>query len=120
MKPLVSRQEDGFTVITIPESLDQNDWMDLRNFILRTYIDQGQTQLVFDCECVPELPSIAFGSFTCLARDVRRSKGTLHLIHISELSRRILSRIRLDALIPIRGSLSEVIRETKPPDLPAA
>lgn len=43
MKPLASRQEDGFTIITIPESLDQNDWLDLRNYILRTYIDQGQT-----------------------------------------------------------------------------
>lgn len=64
-----------------------------------------------------ELPRIAFGSFTCLARDVRGSKGTLHLIHISESSRRILNRIRLDALIPIRGSLTEVIRGGKPSDL---
>ncbi len=110
MKPLTAQEQDGHLVIEVPANLNQNDWMDLRDHVHRHYIDKGNVHLIFDCERIADLPSIAFGSFTCLSRDIRRIKGSLHLIHVSESSRRVLSRIHLDSLIPVRGSLTEVIR----------
>ncbi len=115
MKPLATTVQDGHIVIQVPANLDQNDWMDLRNHVHRQFIDQGNIHLVFDCELVADLPSIAFGSFTCLSRDIRRIQGSLHLIHVSEPSRRVLNRIHLDTLIPVRGSLTEVIRAKRAP-----
>ncbi len=110
MKPLTHSEQDGHILIQIPENLSQNDWIDLRDYAHRQFVDKGHVKLVFDCEQVLDLPSIAFGSFTGLSRDLRRINGSLHLIHVSENSRRVLTRIHLDSLIPVAGSLTEVIR----------
>ena len=115
MKPFTATEQDGHVLIQLPDHLNQNDWSELRDHIHRQFIDKGQINLVFDCEHVIDLPSIAFGLFTSLSRDLRRISGSLHLIHLSENSRRVLTRIRLDSLIPVRGSLTEVIRGNKEP-----
>ncbi len=97
-------------------TLDQNDWLGLRDLIHRQFVDQGLTQLVIDCESSPELPSIAFGTFTSLSRDLHRAGGSLHLVHVSEKVRQVLVRTRMDTLIPVRGTLTEVIRRPATPE----
>lgn len=116
MRECAFSEREGHTVVFLPASLDQNDWLGFRDAIHRQFMDRGMTTLVLDCEAFPDLPSIAFGAFTSLARDLRRAGGTLHLVHVSERIRQVLVRTRMDEYLPIRGTLTEVIRRSpKPP-----
>ncbi len=114
MKILPHIEKDGHTIVQLPATLDQNDWLSMRDHIHRQFVDQGKTRLVIDCESCPELPSIAFGTFTSLSRDLHRAGGGLHLVHVSEKIRQVLIKTRLDTLIPMHGTLTEVIRRTAP------
>ena len=123
MREFAFSEEGGHAVIHLPPSQHQNDWFSLRDRIHQQFIDQGRVHLVIDCELAVFLPSIAIGSFTSLARDLRRIHGSLHLIHVSEKMRRILTRIKLDDLIPVRGTLTEIISkngEAGAAEVPAA
>lgn len=115
MKDLPMAEQEGQMVIRLPADLDQNDWLGFRDRIQRTCLDRGLIQVVIDCEGCDELPSIAFGCFTSLARDLRRVQGTLHLVHVSERIRKVMTRTRMDNLVPIRGTLTEIIRRSSPP-----
>lgn len=115
MKPLVTTEKDGHVVVQLPPGLSQEDWLGFRDHMHRQFMDRGIIDLVIDCESSPELPSIAFGSFTSLSRDLRRSGGSLHLVHVSERIRQVLTRTRMDEYLPIRGTLTEVIRRPAQP-----
>jgi anti-anti-sigma regulatory factor len=112
MKEFTYTEEGRHAVIQLPSCQQQDEWFSLRDRIHHQFIGRGQVHLVLDCEQAIDLPSIAIGSFTSLARDLRRVQGSLHLIHVSEKTRRILARIKLDELIPVRGTLTEVIRKS--------
>ncbi len=116
MIDLATRDQNGLTVVLLPPKLNQEDWLVFRSHMVRQFIEQGVVDLVIDCESCPELPSIAFGAFTSLSRDLRRAGGTLHLVHVSERIRQVLTRTRLDEYLPIRGTLTEVIRRPRPAD----
>lgn len=100
---------DGYTLIPLPATLDQNDWLGLRDLVHREFINRGMLKLIIDCETSPNLPSLAFGTFVSLSRDLRMAGGSMHLIHVSEKIRRVMVRTRMDLLIPVRGTLSEVL-----------
>lgn len=114
MKDLPYTEKDGHIVIEMPATLDQNDWLGMRDLVHRQFVDQGMTRLIIDCESNLELPSIAFGTFTSLSRDLHRSGGSLTLVHVSEKIRQVLIKTRLDNLIPMHGNLTEVIRKSTP------
>ncbi len=109
MKSLPFTEVGSHAVILLPNMIDQNDWLGLRDLVRRQFIDRGQIQLVIDCEACPDLPSLAYGAFASLSRDLRMAGGSLHLIHVSEKVRNVLTRTRMDVLIPVRGTLSEVV-----------
>lgn len=108
MLDLPFAEKDGFCVIAIPPTLDQNDWLGFRDHIHRQFLDRGILNLVLDCERCAELPSIAFGSFTSLSRDLRRMNGSLDLVHVSEKIRTVMVRTRIGQVIPVNGTLTEV------------
>lgn len=116
MNDLPSTDRGEQTVVSLPGALDQRDWTALREQMHRQFIARGRTRLVLDCEACPDLPSIAFGSFTCLARDLRRVGGSLQLVHVSEKIRQVLTRTRMDEVLPVAGTLTEVIRRQAAPE----
>lgn len=116
MTMLPFTEHEGMVVVQIPGCMEQVFWQGFRERIHRQFVDRGMLHLVLDCEECADLPSIAFGVFTCLVRDLRRVGGTVHLVHISERIRLVLVRTRLDECIPVRGTLTEVVR--RPPPLP--
>lgn len=114
MRELPYTEDGGHAVIHLPDDLDQNDWLSLRDLIHRQFVDRGMNRLVVDCERCADLPSIAFGTFTSLSRDLRRMQGSLHLVHVSERIRVVLARTRMDGILAVRGTLTEVIRKREP------
>lgn len=99
-------------VVQLPATMSQLAWLGLRDRLDDRCRAAG-ARVVLDCEACPELPSIAYGAFIALARDLRRSGGGLCLIHVSERIRSVLMRTRLEDLVPVHGTLTEVIR--RPP-----
>jgi anti-anti-sigma factor len=114
MNELPFSEHDGHVVIQLPNHLDQNDWMSLRDLINRQFVDRGMNRIIVDCEQCANLPSIAFGTFTSLSRDLHRMRGSLHLVHVSERIRVVLTRTRMDGLLAVHGTLTEVIRKREP------
>jgi anti-anti-sigma factor len=110
MIELTSDEKDGQAIIHLPDQLSQNDWLDFRDQVNRQFIDRGIHHVIIDCERNADMPSIAFGSLTCLSRDFRRINGSLYLVHVSERNRRVLTRTRMDQILPIYGTLTEAFR----------
>lgn len=112
MTALQFTEKNGYAVIRLPAFFEENDWLGFKDRIFRQFIDLGMVNLVLDCEDCHDLPSISYGAFTCLSRDLRRIKGSLHLVHVSEKIRQVIIRTRLGDYIPIRGTLTEVVHRT--------
>jgi anti-anti-sigma factor len=111
MNDLHFTEKDGYAIVHLPSHYSQNDWLAFRNHVNRQFIDNGRIQLIVDCEDNDDLPSIAFGSLTSLSRDFRRINGSLSLVHVSERIRRVLNRTRMDRILPIHGTMTEVFRK---------
>jgi anti-anti-sigma factor len=104
-------EKDGFAIVHLPDHFGQNDWLAFRSLVNRQFIDNGRIHLIVDCEDNDDLPSIAFGSLTSLSRDFRRINGSLFLVHVSERIRMVLNRTRMDKILPIHGTMTEVFRK---------
>jgi len=119
MNDLPFSEKDGYAIVHLPDHFGQNDWLAFRNLVNRQFIDNGRIHVIVDCEDNDDLPSIAFGSLTSLSRDFRRINGSLFLVHVSERIRMVLSRTRMDKILPIHGTMTEVFRKTDRPAAPA-
>ena len=115
MTMLNTRMVNGQCVIELPGHFDQNDWLGFRDQVNRQFIDSGVQHVIIDCEEAVELPSIAFGSLASLCRDFSRINGSLYLVHVSERNRMVMTRTRMDKLLPIHGTLTEVFRKSSAP-----
>ena len=102
-------EQEGHTVLSLPAHLAQDDWLGFRDLVHRQFSDRRQLRLVIDCVACPALPSIAYGALTCLAHDLRRVGGSMHLVRVSEMTSRFLSRSRLSAIIQVGGTLAEIL-----------
>lgn len=101
MNELPITESNGRVVVSLPRDLERDDWMALREKIQRQLIDRGLVHVTIDCSSYSMLPSVAYGAFAGLARDLRRVGGAFWLCRVSENIHSVLTRTRLDAVMRV-------------------
>lgn len=109
MKKLDEERKDGVVKLMLRVDLSQNDYLGMREYVRKTYIEQGEQRIVMDCESVQELPSIAFGVFCSLSRDLQRTGGVFGVVHVSSSIRQIMARTHVDQQVKVFGTWNEAI-----------
>ncbi len=110
MKNLVAERKDGIVCLQLRDDLSQNDYFGMREYMRNEFFEKGEKKLVFDCEPVSELPSIAFGVFCSLSRDALRLGGTFGVMHVSAAIRQIMTRTHVDQQVKVYNTWNEVVQ----------
>ncbi|GDY12011.1 hypothetical protein LBMAG53_08890 [Planctomycetota bacterium] len=101
MSELPFTELNGKVIVSLPRDLERDDWMTLREQIQRQLIDRGLVHVIIDCSSYAMLPSVAYGAFAGLARDLNRVRGSFRLRRVSENILSVLTRTRLDAVMRV-------------------
>lgn len=104
-------REQGATVFTLTGEMTQNDYLELPAFIHAFFLEKGERKLIFDCKNIEEFPSIAFGVFCTLSRDLHRLKGMLTLIGVKEAMLQIMKQIHFDQQVRVMPTLEAALQD---------
>ncbi|MBF0120583.1 MAG: STAS domain-containing protein [Desulfobacterales bacterium] len=110
MKDLEIDIQNDIVIVKVSPNLTQYDYMEMRGYFTSNYFAKQKVKIIIDCEKVLDLPSIAFGVFSTLARDARRIGGDTKLVHVAVQLKKIMSRTHIDKQINILNTIAEAIQ----------
>ena len=107
MKSIKIDKDEDVCVVTVPYSVQQGDYIELKKYLEDELYINGDVNILIDCEPVVELPSLAFGVFCSIARDINRAGGQFGLVHVSTEIQDILKKTHLDKQIKSYNTISD-------------
>ncbi len=98
-------------VRVLPRRLDTGKAEELENAVSHAALSRPAVPLVLDLSAVKFAPSIALGVFVNMLRGMSMSNRKTFFIGVNHQLRGTLAVTRLDAMITVRESLADVLRE---------
>jgi anti-anti-sigma factor len=105
--------EQVLLVRVLPRRLDTNKAEELENAVSHAALVRPGVPLVLDLSAVKFAPSIALGVFVNMLRGMGMANRRTFFVGVSHQLRGTLAVTRLDAMITVRESVEDVLREIK-------
>ncbi|HRX83444.1 MAG TPA: STAS domain-containing protein [Phycisphaerae bacterium] len=103
--------EQVLLVRVLPRRLDTGKAEELENAVSHAVLARPAVPLVLDLSAVKFAPSIALGVFVNMLRGMNMSNRKAFFVGVNHQLRGTLAVTRLDAMITVRESLEQVLRE---------
>ena len=113
MKKLAYIQKDDICIVSLPSQLNQHDYLGLRDYFKREFIQAGKLRIVLDCSELIDPPSIAYGVMCSVNRDLIRNGGKFAIGNIPKETHDIMERIHITNQVSVFTSDAEAIDHIK-------
>ena len=107
MQSLPMTRDQGVVVVALPADLGQHDYLEMRAWFGAQLFQRGEKRVVLDCAAAEDPPSIAYGVFCGLSRDVQRAGCGFGLVGVSARVRTVMARTHVDQQLRIWKDIAE-------------
>jgi anti-anti-sigma factor len=114
MSNLKIRKEGCAYVINISSSLQQGDYLAMKDYFRMEMYPKGDIYVILDCKDAEELPSISFGAFCTLSREAKRVGGGCALINVGDSIRDVMRMIHVDKILQIYATMDAALASFTP------